>query len=73
MRPTILSDNPYIRENRELINRIREICHAGGDTGRALYEQIPEFEHSEGPNGEWVYLKPIKDGFYEWAIPDWGK
>lgn len=52
MQPTILSDDPYIGENRVLVNKIREICHAGGDTGKALYEQVPEFEHSEGPNGE---------------------
>lgn len=72
MRPTILSDDPDIFEKKELIQKIRDICHQGGDFGRVLYEQVPEFDHCEGPNGEWVYLKPVKDGCYHCAVVEWG-
>ena len=72
MSPTILSDDPDIFNKKELIRKIREISHQGGDVGRALYEQVPEFDHNEGPNGEWVYLKPVNDGMYHYAVVEWG-
>lgn len=69
VRPTILTDNRDV--SRQLIATIRHICHTENDFGRKLYEDVPEFEHCEGPNGEWIYLKPVCDGVYRYAIPDW--
>lgn len=72
MRPTILSDDPKVFEKTGLIKKIREICHAGGDFGRVLYEQLPEFSHWAGPGTNWIYLKPVADKAYKYAVPDWG-
>lgn len=70
IRPTILTDNRDV--SRKLIDTIRHICYTEEDFGRVLYETVPEFEHCEGPNNEWIYLKPVNDGVYSYAIPDWG-